>query len=566
MHSLLAARAARIGTAIALAAALGLTPPGPDRAPAAESAGWVSAGLEGAPVSRLAVDTANPGSMYVGLEGVPAGRGSVRRTLDGGKTWISLERGLPPGLEPTALATSPDEARVVLVASTGGLFRSASGGATWSEVRQPLPPVTTLLFDRANPRIVLAGTELRGNFRSVDAGLTWRPASAGLPRDRYGATPGAVQLVQHPSDPKVLYMGANGFDGVYRSDDAGRTWRAAAAGLPSPIVLGLAVQPLADDRVLALTEKGLAISNDRGASWQASGNLPVPDPAGVQFEPGAKDTLYLASVRGTLFRSTNGGRTWASLPALPRPVRLLSAWPGTPAAAAPAPVATPATGAGAGAAPPPAATPSVPPGPAVPVLAAGAGEGLFQLSLFPTLPASPEPAANNRRFFPETSHNVSPTFYPFYLARGGLERFGFPRTEELEENGRLVQYFQRARLEYHADRRNTPYEVQISLLGEWLVPPASQPRVEPFESSTDFRYFEETGHSVTFAFLRHWNTRNGLDSFGFPISEELVENGRPVQYFQRGRMEYRQEAAGTRDEVQPGSVGDEVLRLRGWLD
>ena len=129
-----------------------------------------------------------------------------------------------------------------------------------------------------------------------------------------------------------------------------------------------------------------------------------------------------------------------------------------------------------------------------------------------------------------------------------------------------MQYFQRGRLEYHPDRRNTPYEVQISLLGEWLVPPSTQPRIEPFESSTDYRYFEETGHSVTFAFLRYWNTRNGLDSFGFPISEEMVENGRPVQYFQRGRMEYRPEAAGTRDEVQAAPVGDEVLRLRGWLD
>ena len=98
---------------------------------------------------------------------------------------------------------------------------------------------------------------------------------------------------------------------------------------------------------------------------------------------------------------------------------------------------------------------------------------------------------------------------------------------------------------------------------------AGQPlhaRVEPFESSADIRYFEETGHSASFAFLRYWNTRNGLDSFGFPISEEMQENGRPVQYFQRGRLEYRQEAAGTRDEVQVGAVGDEVLRLRGWLD
>jgi photosystem II stability/assembly factor-like uncharacterized protein len=524
---------------VTLGATLGLVPAGPDGTPPAESAGWVSAGPDGAPVSQLAVDRSAPGTVYVGLDGAAPGRGSVRKTLDGGRTWISLERGLPQGLGPTALAVSPDEGRVVLVASSGGLYRSLSGGATWAEVRQPLPPVTTLLFDRANPRTVFAGTELRGNFRSTDGGMTWRPASAGLPRDRYGETPGAVQLVQHPTDPRVLYMGANGFDGVYRSDNSGRTWQATGAGLPSPIILGLTVHPMAADTVLALTDKGLARSTDRGGSWQALGAAPVPDPAAVQLEPGAKDTLYLASVRGPLFRSTNGGRSWVPLPVLPRPVRLLSASGGSAGSAGSA---------------------------GVPTLTAAAGEGLWQISLFPTLPASPEPAANNRRFFPETSHNVSPTFYPYYLARGGLERFGFPRTEEFEEDGRLVQYFQRARLEYHPDKRNTPYEVQISLLGEWLVGADSHPRVEPFESSTDQRYFEETGHSVNFAFLRYWNTRNGLDSLGFPITEELQENGRPVQYFQRGRVEYRQEAAGTRDEVQMGTVGDEVLRQRGWLE
>jgi photosystem II stability/assembly factor-like uncharacterized protein len=353
--------------AVALAAMLGVTlglvPASPGGTPPAESAGWVSAGLDGAPVSQVAVDRSAPGTVYVGLEGGAPGRGSVRKTIDGGRTWISLERGLPQGLGPTALAVSPDEGRVVLVASTGGLYRSLSGGATWAEVRQPLPPVTTLLFDRTNPRIVFAGTELRGNFRSTDGGLTWRPASAGLPRDRYGATPGAVQLLQHPADPRVLYMGANGFDGVYRSDNAGRTWQATGAGLPSPIILGLAVNPLAADTVLALTDKGLARSADRGGSWQALGAAPIPDPAAVQFEPGAKDTLYLASVRGPLFRSTNGGRSWVPLPTLPRPVRLLSAWGASVGAAG-----------SAGAA-------------GAPTLTAAAGEGLWQLALFATLPA-----------------------------------------------------------------------------------------------------------------------------------------------------------------------------------
>ena len=154
--------------------------------------------------------------------------------------------------------------------------------------------MTTLLFDRADPRVVIAGTELRGNFRSDDAGLTWRPASAGLPRDRYGARRrGRCSLLQHPANPARLYMGANGFGGVYRSDDGGRSWRVAAGqGLPSPIILGLALQPQAHDAVVALTDKGLAISADRGACWQGAGATAHPGPRGRAVRArGAGDAL-----------------------------------------------------------------------------------------------------------------------------------------------------------------------------------------------------------------------------------------------------------------------------------
>ena len=141
-----------------------------------------------------------------------------------------------------------------------------------------------------------------------------------------------------------------------------------------------------------------------------------------------------------------------------------------------------------------------------------------------------------------------------------------------------MQYFQRGRLEHHPERRNTPYEVQISLLGEWLVRQQTQPgqaeagqplhaRVEPFESSADMRYFEETGHSASYAFLRYWNTRNGLDSVGFPITEELQENGRPVQYFQRGRLEYRQERRGRGTRCRRGPWGTRCCASgAGWTE
>ncbi|MGH2367153.1 MAG: WD40/YVTN/BNR-like repeat-containing protein, partial [Chloroflexota bacterium] len=344
----------------------------------AEAASWHATGLGGLPVSLIALDRSAPGVIYAAVHG--GGRSNLRKTANGGQTWVALERGLPAGIQPTALAVSPDEGRVVLVAGVDGLFRSTSGGATWTDVRQPLPTVTALLFDGANPHIALAGTELRGNFRSTDGGRTWRPAHLGLSRDRYGATPGAVRLAQHPTEPRTIYMGTNGFAGVYRSEDGGQSWQSASNGLSSPIILALAVNPAAPDVLLAVTGKGLTRSSDGGGSWQAVDSLPAIDPVAVQFEPEAKETIYVASERGPLYRSTNGGSTWVELPSLPRPVRTLTTWPAARA----------------------------------PMLAAGAGEGLWQLALPPTLPASPEPPGRDRQYFGVTGHNVSPIFYPFY--------------------------------------------------------------------------------------------------------------------------------------------------------
>lgn len=70
----------------------------------------------------------------------------------------------------------------------------------------------------------------------------------------------------------------------------------------------------------------------------------------------------------------------------------------------------------------------------------------------------------NCRFYPETGHNVCYSFRDYYDANGGLDIFGYPITEIIQENGRSVQYFQRARLEWHPER---PFRqrVQLGMVG-----------------------------------------------------------------------------------------------------
>jgi len=170
------------------------------------------------------------------------------------------------------------------------------------------------------------------------------------------------------------------------------------------------------------------------------------------------------------------------------------------------------------------------------------------------------------RYYEQTGHNLAFGFRNFFDTHGGLDLFGYPRTEEIKEGGFTVQYLQRARFEYHPEHAGTPYEVELGLLGDAVTTPRRPfPIGGAFVSNEEHRWYPETGHGLHFGFLRYFDTRGGLDVFGYPISEELQENGFTVQYFQRARFEYHPENVGTPYEVQLGLLGDQLLQQRRWL-
>jgi hypothetical protein len=194
-------------------------------------------------------------------------------------------------------------------------------------------------------------------------------------------------------------------------------------------------------------------------------------------------------------------------------------------------------------------------------------------------PAGPNP---NVTYFPETGHNLAYGFRHYWEANGGLAIFGYPITEEFEERSQqdgqvyTVQYFERARFEYHPEHRGTPYEVLLGLLGQQLAPVFTAPPgafvpVEPFASTPERRYFPETGQALAYGFKTYWERRGGLPIFGYPISQEFREvnpaDGREytVQYFERARFEYHPEHQGTPYEVEVGHLGAQLARHRHLL-
>lgn len=140
-------------------------------------------------------------------------------------------------------------------------------------------------------------------------------------------------------------------------------------------------------------------------------------------------------------------------------------------------------------------------------------------------------------YFPETGHSVKGEFLQFYRnIENPIAMYGYPITEEFtDKQGLLVQYFQRARFEYHADKPEGQ-KVELTPLGSLTYAPQRQLIVN---NPLACRIFSETGYAVCFAFLEFFEENGGIAQFGYPISSFEFHDDLIVQYFQKARFEWR---------------------------
>ncbi|MFQ5576635.1 MAG: hypothetical protein ACE5G8_06555, partial [Anaerolineae bacterium] len=233
------------------------------------------------------------------------------RSTDGGDSWTSLGRTYAPsGADARAdhLALSPtfaDDGLVIISRNT--LLRSTDGGNTWAGAGVP-GGVIAFSPNFAADRLILNGA----GWRSTDAGQTWQPAAAGRPS---GLTvPDSLHLSPNFAADQTAYLLLNhSIDShrtLHRSTDAGRTWESLLGGLPGDFNLS-AASFLPDGRLNLVAADGRAMSvSPAGLTW---GNLP-PNMAALEVQdlavaPGG--ALFAANNQAGVFKSTDGGRTWA---------------------------------------------------------------------------------------------------------------------------------------------------------------------------------------------------------------------------------------------------------------
>ncbi len=139
-------------------------------------------------------------------------------------------------------------------------------------------------------------------------------------------------------------------------------------------------------------------------------------------------------------------------------------------------------------------------------------------------------------FFDETGHNVFGEFLAFYQkATNPTLLYGYPITEEFTRaDGLRVQYFQRARFEYHPELPEGQRVTLTPLGREIYVSTLPLNFTNPFACRTF-----DTGFSVCFAFLDFFNANGELAQFGQPISPFEFQDNMIVQYFENARVEWQ---------------------------
>jgi hypothetical protein len=135
---------------------------------------------------------------------------------------------------------------------------------------------------------------------------------------------------------------------------------------------------------------------------------------------------------------------------------------------------------------------------------------------------------------------TAPELESYYLENGAAAVFGLPRSQFYPdpETGREVQYFDRLRLEF--DRANG--EIVVTALGKWASPQPDDQILAQVPESEDALFFPESGLTVQDEFLAFYEAHGGEALFGPPITPQLDEAGRRVQYFQNARLEWHPEA------------------------
>ncbi len=296
-------------------------------------------------IGAVTVDSLNPDVVWVGTgenaSQRSAGYGDgIYKSTDGGQSFrrMGLERSEHIG----DILVDPRDSDVVYAAAQGplwagggdrGLYKTTDGGETWDQILyvSENTGIADIVFDSQDPDIIYASSYQRRRhvgiliaggpegtiYKSTDAGATWREVSDGLPEAHIGR----IGLEVSPHYPGVVYASVASQDdlsGMFRSEDYGETWTKTSDYHPNdPQYYGeLFADPHRPGRVCAVDTQ-LHCTTDNGDTWEPFRLQGVHvDHHEVIWDPVDPDYWMLGN-DGGLYESFDAGQTWRHFANLP---------------------------------------------------------------------------------------------------------------------------------------------------------------------------------------------------------------------------------------------------------
>jgi photosystem II stability/assembly factor-like uncharacterized protein len=232
-------------------------------------------------------------------------------------------------------------------AATGGLWKSVDGGLTFEPIMDDLPAssIGAVAIFQAAPDIVWIGTGEKGRrnsagsgtgvYKSMDGGKTWE--LLGLRN-----TGAIAEIILHPNDPNVAYVGALGNTwaetadrGVYKTNDGGKTWSKILFVDEKTGVADLVMDPANPNKLFAAMWEhrrwpwffnsggpgsGLYVTWDGGANWKrytTDDGMPEGDLGriGLDVSRSNPNIVYalVEAKRSVMLRSNDAGHSWETV-------------------------------------------------------------------------------------------------------------------------------------------------------------------------------------------------------------------------------------------------------------
>jgi hypothetical protein len=286
--------------------------------------GWEIYHLKGSPV--------DPNRLYASQTSGWFGQ-IIQRSNDGGKTWEL------PGGEKTAPGNFLPKA-----ASNKFLYEGEVGKHLWYD-GTPRPwefkRVWHLEPSLSDADVVYAGVEDAALFLTTDGARTWQELPGLRSAKGHLWQPGAGGMGLHtilldPTNSNRIFVAISAA-GVFRTDDAGKSWRPANRGLKSAYELPdpnsevghcvhrIAVHPSRPNVLFMQKHWDVNRSDDAGESWhEVSGNLPSDFGFPIEVHAHEPDTIYVVPIKSDsehyppdgklrVYRSRTGGNEWEAL-------------------------------------------------------------------------------------------------------------------------------------------------------------------------------------------------------------------------------------------------------------